>query len=124
MIPLLAFAAFFGIFLAWNTFLILVLKRSPNHAVQQLLRSGVWITIACIIKPDWRDKVMYAISFHLAFGFPFDLFLNKLRGKEWLYIGDTAWTDQLGRQWPGAFWPMKFILFVMGMGTLIFGTFL
>lgn len=129
MIQLILFTIAFLIFLAWNWLIIEKLNISPRHGIQQLIRTIVWLALAILIQPDWRDKIMYFIAYHGAFGLPFNILLNLMRGKAWNYIGleedpeEDAWTDKIGREWPAAFWGVYFMGFLIGMGTLIFGTY-
>lgn len=121
MVQLYFFVCALIVFIAWNWWLI-EHRGGVDHAVQQIIRSCVWALLALLLEDNWPDRLMYLASYHFAFGLPFDWSLNLLFGKNILYIGETAWSDKLGRQWPAAFWGLKLILFLIGMGTLVFGT--
>jgi hypothetical protein len=122
-VELLLFVGVLIIALVIDGWQILELEKSPDHKLEQFIKTAIWLILAVFLNEDWRDKIMYFLAYHFAFGFPFDILLNLMRKKEWNYIGNTAWTDKLGRKWPGAFWPFKFILFLIGMGTLCLGTY-
>lgn len=122
MIQLYFFTCALSVFILWN-WIVIKNTGSIDHGVQQVVRSCVWALLALLLQSDWRDKIMYFLAYHFAFGLPFDWFLNLLFGRNILYIGETAWSDKLGRKWPAAFWGLKLILFLIGMGTLVLGTY-
>jgi hypothetical protein len=105
-----------------NYYLIKVRQvKSVLHGLQAIIRSIIWAACSVYLYPSWPDVFYCFVALHLAFWFPFDLFLNILIGQRWDYIGKTSKLDILGRQWPGAFIPMKFLLFIMGVAFLTFG---
>lgn len=122
MTALFYFLGVLAFFLVTNWYMISVKKRSPNHTSQAIFRSIAW-SAAFFWFPYWPDKIMYFISFHLAFMMPFNIFLNLMDGKAWNYIGNTAWIDRKGREWPAVYIQGQFLLFLIGMGTLVFGTY-
>lgn len=106
-------------FLIWNYYVIVKLNRSPNHAMQQILRSVVWIIGATLFGHGLiTESFTYLIGFHLAFWFPFDTGLNLLRGRAWNYKGQTAMIDTITGY---DLTPLKILFFIMGMGLLYFG---
>ena len=116
---ILFFTIILAVFLIWNW--LIIQKRSPNHAGQVVYRSITWAIGAALFSGgDHERLITYFIAFHLAFMFPFNTGLNFMRGKAWNYIGETAWLDRQGRKWPGAFIPGQILLFIIGMGLLIF----
>lgn len=119
MIHLLLFVIALAIYVGLN--LWLERHSSVDHLAQQICRTCTWAFLAILFEDNWTDRIGYFIAYHAAFGLPFDLLMNKFTGKEPLYIGNTAWSDKLGRKWPAAFWGLKLILALIGFGTLIFG---
>lgn len=118
-LQLACFVSALMVFLIWDT----SYWGNINHAVRQVVRTCVWGILALVIEDNWADRAMYFFAYHAAFGLPFDWAMNRLQGLNLLYIGDTAWSDRLGRKWPAAFWGLKVILFLIGMGTLVLGTY-
>lgn len=112
-------------FIAWNFYIIKVKNRAVNHATQELIRTVCWVLLASIYETNWRDWVVYLLSYYAAFWFPFNTVLNKLRRKAWNYVGSgpgAAVTDQFIAQYPGLY-PISILLMIAGFGTMIFGTF-
>lgn len=119
---MILFIAFLSIHLLLNFYLIRILKVSNvRHGLQAVLRSVIWAVCSYTLYPSWPDGFYCFVAFHLAFWFPFDLFLNLMIGERWDYIGETSKLDILGRTWPGAFIQGKVLLFIMGIAFLIFG---
>lgn len=119
MTHLIIFLVVLFIYVGWN--LWLERNSSVNHPVQQVFRTCTWAILALVLENNWTDRIGYFIAYHAAFGLPFDWLMNRFNGTNLLFIGNTAWSDKLGRKWPAAFWGLKLILALIGFGTLVFG---
>jgi hypothetical protein len=113
----------------WANYSMISRGYSPVHWKHQILRTALWAVAAVWLQSDIKDIVMYFLAYHFAFWFTFDTSLNLLRGKAWFYMGDPldpeedSWVDNMSLKWPAAALGFKVILFLIGMGTLIFGTY-
>ena len=126
MKPIIFYLLVLTAFLIWNWYMISVQKKSPNHVYQALLRLSTFMIYSLISFHDWPNIITYALSLQLAFWFPFQTGLNLMRGLAWNYISQSptaSLTDRIMRTWPGMYIPLSFLLMIMGLGTLVFGTY-
>ena len=120
MIRVVYFVIVLALFVLWNWYIIVKLKRSPNHVAQQVYRSVLWLFGAGLFC-DGDNWVLVAtlVGFHLAFWFPFDTALNVARGRAWNYQGQTSWLDVKLGPVAGVILPLKVLLMIAGIGFLI-----
>lgn len=119
-------------------------KKSPNHKLQVVYRSTIWALASLRLgNGDWKLMLTYFVGFHLAFEFPFTVGLNKMRGKNWNYVGETAFTDVIFNDKPevvakltgitkwlnsklagkeSIYFGFGFLFMLMGIGFLIWPT--
>jgi hypothetical protein len=110
-----------------NYYYIVVKNRYPNHPFWAGVRGAAFAVLAYMAYPAWGDRVMVFIGFNAAFWLPFDISINLLRGKSWLYIpappergyeDKRAFTDRLGYEWPAAFFYTRVLFLIYGIATL------
>ena len=116
--------------LARNWYVIERLKQTPNHARGWVLRVLV-ILFVSFCKFDLEletvvifsrelvlpvTTIVYCIGCGMAFWFPFDVLLNRSRGKVWNYTGTDAKLDRFKSD---AWWAVKFVLMLVGIWLIL-----
>jgi hypothetical protein len=64
----------------------------------------------CGVSSHWAMYVNAALTLASIFTVCFDVAFNLSRGKEWNYIGNTAYLDRIFRKKPLLWWVVKFVL--------------
>lgn len=129
---MIAFIVLLAFELGRNWFVIQIQKQEPDHARGWGLRILVVVIIGLIkfdfeLQPvylfGWEfllpvTSIIYSFGCGLAFWFPFDVALNKMRGKVWNHSGTKALLDRFNL--PGDLeWVIKFLLMVLGIYLIL-----
>lgn len=129
MIALLILLAF-ELFRNW--YIIVKRKQRVNHLNGLAFRALVILIVAFFkfdLEPDNVvifgrafvipvTTILYCIGSGLAFWFPFDLFLNLIRGKVWNHLGSAAVLDRFNIA-GDLEWVVKFVLMLVGIKLLL-----
>lgn len=104
----------------------LILWRMPiDHLSNTLIRFSVGLVISgfyYIHSSSIENTLWFLFTCMSIFWASFDLMLNLMRGKDWYYIGNTAFIDKLFNKLPASTPFMHFLkLFciLLGIGMLI-----
>lgn len=80
---------------AWLDYMVITRGGSPDHTKSAFIRGLAILALSVIINGYWMLILARFIFGAALFWIVFELVLNKLRNRDWLYVGENAKTDQI-----------------------------
>lgn len=86
-------AIFMAVLNAWIDYLVISNGNSPDHTKNAIVRGFVLFIVSVIVGGPWWIIGLRFISGAATFWIVFEILLNRLRRRHWLYVGENAKTD-------------------------------